>query len=161
MRIWIDSFIQVPRYVPRFQELNKDFVLLHPFQESHRSLLNPTRTPPGAFLTPTTVYNQTLSSPTTVDEFTHFQTVLFLYPHYFKTNHCRNSPMKLLSDRFIWGTTTSTQLSHIYIRHHCDMCEWVLSFIIIHVPLHTFGSHLLPTVQGGLCYDKRCLGSPA
>ena len=31
MRIWIDSFIQVPRYVPRFQELNKDFVLLHPF----------------------------------------------------------------------------------------------------------------------------------
>ena len=40
------------------------------------------------------------------------------------------------------------------------MCEWVLSFIIIHVLIHTFESHLLPTVQGGLCYDKRCLGSP-
>jgi len=51
LRIWIDSFIQVPRYVPRFQELNKDFVLVHPFQESHRSLLNPTRTPPAVFLT--------------------------------------------------------------------------------------------------------------
>jgi len=28
LRIWIDSFIQVPRHVPRFQELNKDFVPL-------------------------------------------------------------------------------------------------------------------------------------
>jgi len=46
----MDSFIQIPRHVPRFQELNKDYVLLHPFQESHRSLLNPTRTPPAVFL---------------------------------------------------------------------------------------------------------------
>ena len=44
-RIWIDLFSKVPRYVPRFQELNKDIVLLHPFQESHHSVLNPTNTP--------------------------------------------------------------------------------------------------------------------
>jgi len=108
------------------------------------------------------LYNQTLSSPTIVDEFTgtHFETVCFLHPHYFKTSHSRNSPIHLLSDRSIWGTTTSTQLSHIQIRRHFDMCEWVLSFIVIHVLIHTFRSHLIHTVQGGLCYDKRCLGSP-
>ena len=88
------------------------------------------------------------------------KTVFFLYPHYFKTNHSRNSPMTLLSDRSIWGTTTSTQLSHIHIRHRCDMCEWVLSFII-HLLIHTFRSHFLPTVWGWsrLCYDQRCLCS--
>jgi len=107
-----------------------------------------------------TLYNQTLSSPTTVDKFTHFKMVCFLHSHYFKTNHSRNSPIQLLSDRSIWDTTTSTQPSRIQIRHYCDMCEWVLSFIIIHVPLHTFGSHLLPTVQGGLCYDQCCLCTP-
>jgi len=69
--------------------------------------------------------NQTLYSPTTVDEFTHFKTVCFLHPHYFKANHSRNSPIQLLSDGSIWGTTRSTQLSHIQIRHKCDMCEWV------------------------------------
>jgi len=42
---------KVPRYVPRFQELNKDFVLLHSFQESHDSVLYPTNTPPVFFLT--------------------------------------------------------------------------------------------------------------
>ena len=48
----LDRFIPPSsRYIPRFQELNKDFVLLHPFQESHRSLLNPTRTPPRCFFT--------------------------------------------------------------------------------------------------------------
>jgi len=82
----------------------------------------------------------------TVDEFTHFKTVCFLHPHYFKTNHSRNSPIQLLSDRSIWGTTTSTQ----------HMCEWVLSFIIIHVLIHTFESHFLPTVRGGVYYDQRC-----
>ena len=38
--------LKVPRYVPCFQELNKDFVLLHPFQESHHSVLYPTNTHP-------------------------------------------------------------------------------------------------------------------
>ena len=46
-RIRIDSFLQVPRYVSRFQELNKDFVLLHSFQESHHSVFNPIKHPPG------------------------------------------------------------------------------------------------------------------
>ena len=115
---------------------------------------------PLIFIVLPTLYNQTLSSPTTVDEFTHFKTVCFLHPHYFKTNHSRNSPIQLLSDRSIGGTTTSTQLSHMQIRHHCDMWEWVLSFIIIHVLIHTFKSHLLHTVWGGLCYDQRCLCSP-
>ena len=111
---------------------------------------------PLIFIVLPTLYNQTLSSPTAVDEFTHFETVCFLHPHYFKTNHSWNSPIQLLSDRSIWGTTTSTQLSHVQIRHHCDMCERVLSFIIIHVLIHTFGSHFLPTVRGGVYYDQRC-----
>jgi len=59
--VWVNQFkrnrefgsiysSKVPRYVPRFQELNKDFVLLHPFQKSHHSVLYPTNTHPVFFL---------------------------------------------------------------------------------------------------------------
>ena len=72
--VWVDEYkrnrefgsiysSKVPRYVPRFQELNKDFVLLHPFQESHHSVLYPTRTHPVFFLTGMSLESRSKLSP--------------------------------------------------------------------------------------------------
>jgi len=65
---------------------------------------------PLNFIVSPTVYNQTLSSPNTVDEFIHFKAVCFLHPHYFKPNHSRH--FKLNHSR------NSSAVRLFYLGHH-------------------------------------------
>lgn len=58
-----------------------------------------------------------------------FPNGLFFHPYSMNTNPSRNSPNQTLWDQSIWATIVSTQLFHSHVRHHCDMCECVLSFV--------------------------------
>jgi len=82
---------KVPRYVPRFQELNKDLILLHPFQESHHSVLYPTNTHSVFFLnkhTHTNTHTHSLSLSLSLSHtHTHTQTHAHTHTHTHTRTH--------------------------------------------------------------------------